>query len=47
MKALALNRDAVISWGLAARTWRLEGELADGAALLTVDVPLPCCYGVP
>jgi hypothetical protein len=47
VQALALDGHAVISWDFAARAGRLEGELADRAALLVFDVPLPGGNCVP
>lgn len=47
MQTLALDGNAVISRDLAPRAGRLEGELADGAALLVFDVPLPGGHCVP
>ena len=47
MQTLPLDGYAVISWYLASGARQFELELADGAALLVLDVPFPCSHGVP
>ena len=47
MKTLPLNRHAIISGNLATRAGRLKCELTNGAAFLSLDVPLPSGHGVP
>ncbi len=47
VEALALDWHTVVAWYFASRTGRLEGELADSAAFLCFDVPLPSGHCVP
>jgi hypothetical protein len=47
MEALSLNGYAIIAWHFASGTWRLKGILADGAALLILNVPFPSGNSIP
>ena len=47
VKALSLDWHTIVTWYFASWTWRLKGELTNGAALFCFDVPLPSCYCVP